>query len=474
MRHALITFGNEESYGLLFVGGELIRHGENVKFFDGERGGVAAVTERIKDWQPNFAMFSPLSNFYYPARRIAENLPDVTRVFGGHHAMALPSIINDNWVDAVVVGPVRGSIERLLNGEKGVIYTYPTTPSDMPKPARLKYYEDIPRMAKRYRKFVLSMMGCPWSCSYCSSSARHIQSIFSPKEHKDYYLTRRPVKDVIEETKLVMNYPTQEIEWVDDDVFSGKDCESWLLDFAESWTKNILKDSMCVDAYGDIKEVVPMYVSTTSHGAITISDKVLQSMKRCVNVVGMGIQAIRPDSLKLFNRQWDNEKKMKDAYDRLVSFGYRVNLQAIVGLPVKDPVEDAIETVLALQRIGPGSVCSVYPLMVYPGTELSEYCQRNMIGLNADCNGDTNSAIGSIYFDGQTWKKLRNICKLATLFVKYNVSEKWIRALINIDFDDETSRELSMVRYYECVTDRLPERGRDIFDEILKSMKLRY
>ncbi len=53
-----------------------------------------------------------------------------------------------------------------------------------------------------------------------------------------------------------------------------------------------------------------------------------------------------------------------------------VNLQGIVGLPIDDPVEDAIETLKGIQRIGPGSICSVYPLMVYPGTELSKLCEK--------------------------------------------------------------------------------------------------
>lgn len=477
MRHALINFGNEESYGLLFVGGELIKHRQHVRFFDAEQG-IAATTEKVLDWKPRFVMFSPLTTFFPKAIQLAKNIKEresgITTVFGGHHALACPDIIEDEDIDAVVVGPVRGSIERLLRGDRGVIYTYPKTPSDMPRPARHQYYKDIPRMKKRYRKFILSMLGCPWNCSYCSSSSGHIQKIFCPKEHRDYYLTRRPIDHVIEEAKQVMKYPTEEIEWVDDDIFSGRDCEAWLLDFAEAWTKNILKESDAVDAYGEVKEVVPMYVSTTSHGANTISDKVLESLKRCVKVVGMGIQAIRPESLKLFNRQWDNEAKMKAAYDRLTSFGYRVNLQAIVGLPIDDPVEDAIETVMALKRIGPGSVCSVYPLMVYPGTAMHDYCQKNQVGLNPDCSGDTNTAIGSIYFDSKTWRRLRNVCKLATMVVRYNISEKWFRALLDIDYDEMTSKKLSMVRYYECVTDRLPYKGKEIFDEILETMKLRY
>lgn len=88
--------------------------------------------------------------------------------------------------------------------------------------------------------------------------------------------------------------------------------------------------------------------------------------------------------------------------------------------------------------------------------------------------GDTNTAIPNIAFPPGVTRQLRNICKLGTLFVKYNIDEHWMRALMDIDFDQETSRHLSMVRYYECVTDRLKEKGDKIFNDILSNMKLRY
>jgi hypothetical protein len=55
MKHALITFGNEESLGLSFVGGELIKHRQPIRYFDGERDGLAATADRVADYQPQFA-----------------------------------------------------------------------------------------------------------------------------------------------------------------------------------------------------------------------------------------------------------------------------------------------------------------------------------------------------------------------------------------------------------------------------------
>jgi radical SAM superfamily enzyme YgiQ (UPF0313 family) len=283
----------------------------------------------------------------------------------------------------------------------------------------------------------------------------------------------------MEEAKSIVTPETQEIEWVDDDIFAGD--EEWLLEFIKEW-----KDfcGYIVDPYGDDqRRIIPMYISTTSHMVLKASDKLLRAFQPYVSAVGMGIQAARPESLKLFNRQWDNEEKMKAAYDRLVSFGYRVNLQFIVGLPVKDPVEDAIETLLAAKRIGPGSICSCYPLMVYPGTEMEKYCQEHNFEINSECNGDTNSGICNINFDNVTsreairssiMKRLRNICKLSTFFVKYNIDEPLIRALIEVGLNDETSAKLSMLRYRECVIDRLGAKGERIFNDILNTMKLRF
>ena len=460
MKVALIAFGNEESYGLLFVGGELLEHFQEIRFFDAERDDVE---DQLVEWEPEFIFFSPMTTFYPAATRVARNiksrLPHVVSVFGGHHATSRPQIVDSDEVDVVVVGPVRGSIEQIFSGKRGVIQTVPTVPTDMPWPARREYYRDVPRMASRYRKVMLSMPGCPWNCSYCSSASGHMRELFGAEAHKRYYLSRRPIPTIIEEAKEIIQYETHEIEWVDDDVFAGADVEEWMPEFVKTWEKEI---------------GLPMYVSTTSRFVMKVSDNVLATLKRIVNVVGMGVQAIRPESLKLFNRAWDNEKMMKDAYDRLCSFGYAVNLQCIVGLPIDDPIGDALDTIKGMQRIGPGSICSCYPLMIYPGTEMEKYCRERNIQLNDACIGDTNSAIPNILFSPDVTRQLRNICKLGTLFIKYNIDERWIRALINIDFDDETSRHLSMVRYYECVTDRLKEKGEQIFNDILATMKLRY
>lgn len=461
MRHALVTFGNEESYGLLFVGGELKEFGQDMRFFDSEKD--EDFIDSLVDYNPHYVMFSPMTTFfpraYAACQEVKERCPDVVSVFGGHHAIAVPQIAEMEGVDVVVRGPVRGSVEKILEGKQGLITTTPTTPDDLPMPARQEYFRDVPRMRDRYRKFMLSMLGCPFNCTYCSSAVGHTRERFGIEAVRNYFLTRRPLEHVLAEAEEIVSYPTEEIEWVDDDIFTGADVEEWLGAFIDEWKKRIDR---------------PMYISTTSQYALKVSDGLLKKLQPFVSAVGMGIQAIRPESLKLFGRQWDNEEKMKAAYDRLASFGYDVNLQAIIGLPVEDPVEDAMDTIKAMQRIGTGSVVSVYPLEIYPNTKMNTYVREKNFPLNEECVGDTNTGVTGIQFDAQTEKRLRNICKLATPFVRFGVDERWMRAMIDVDFDDETSKNLSLARYHDCVVDRLGERGESVFEKVIGGMNIRY
>jgi radical SAM superfamily enzyme YgiQ (UPF0313 family) len=169
VRCALVAFGNEESYGLLFVGGELLRLSAELRYFDAEMQDVA---DSVADWRPDYVLLSPLCTFFPAAvavcGTIRQRLPGVVTVFGGHHATSCPDISRDSRVDVVVVGPVHGALERILAGERSVIRTALTEPGDLAAPARREYYRDIPRMARRYRKIMLSMLGCPWGCTYCS------------------------------------------------------------------------------------------------------------------------------------------------------------------------------------------------------------------------------------------------------------------------------------------------------------------
>jgi hypothetical protein len=263
------------------------------------------------------------------------------------------------------------------------------------------------------------------------------------------------MEEILTEAKYIKDC-TEEIEWVDDDIFCGD--INWLDEFLDRWIEEI---------------GLPMYVSTTSISALKVSDKILAKLRKVVNCIGMGVQATNPKSLELLGRSWDNKEQLKKAYDRLVSFGFKVNLQCIIGLPVVNTIEDAIETIEGMKYIGQGCIASCYPLQIYPNTDIERYCIDNGFRFNYSCNGDTNSGMPGINFGEITNKRIMNLCKLVTMIIKYGIDKKWYMPLIDADLTN-CSEQLSQTRYFECINDRLPERANDIFQTIISGMRLRY
>ena len=71
-------------------------------------------------------------------------------------------------------------------------------------------------------------------------------------------------------------------------------------------------------------------------------------------------------------------------------------------------------------------------------------------------------------------KRIRNMTKMATMFIKYDMSERWMRALIDMDLNDPSSKQLSECQYLESLKFRLGDKIEDEFDGILKGMHFKY
>ena len=450
--------GNDMAYGLTFVAGELIKQGHGVKWFDGDE---ASVVSRVAAWKPNFVCFSPLSTFFPQAEELSAKiksvLPGVMSVFGGVHVFAVPECIKSHAIDIVVTGPVYGTVDEIIRSKpKSVVRGTPAPCHEM-LPAVRDYYSSIPRMAGRHRKYIMSHFGCMYNCSYCSTTL--IRKHYGADVYNQYWMTRRPVEHLIDEAKALLEFDTQEVSLEDDDALAGADVESWLESFTQAW-----KNEICL----------PMYANVTPQTVMKASDKTLKTLSRLVTSVQMGVQTARPESLKLFNRGFQKETQVKKAYERLSSFDIKVKLEIIIGLPVPDPIGDALDTIKLCQRVAPGGFTACFPLMLYPGTALYRKCLAEGVPLNDHCEYEWHSGEGSVRFDPETARRIKNLTKMATLFVKHNIDVRWMLALIDMDLTESASRQLSECSYLESLTFRLGEGVKKDFDSILAGMHFRY
>ncbi|NQU58886.1 MAG: cobalamin B12-binding domain-containing protein [Rhodospirillales bacterium] len=458
-KFALIHIGNDEVYGLEYVAAEIAAQGHTFQWFDGE---TDSVTDDIAAGGFDFACFSPLTTFFPPAvtlaRKLKKHMPSIRTVFGGAHITACQEHVNTDGIDIAVAGPVYGTIEQILTAEnKAVIKGEPVMPLNM-TPHRREYFDSIPRIGQRHRKTIMSHFGCVYACSYCAT--HNFRHEIGPKKYRQFYLTRRPVDHVIEEARVLLDFDTKEVCLEDDDALEGGEAEAWMNEFVPRWNKEI---------------GLPVYANVTPKTVTKVSDAHLRNFAKMVHFVTMGVQAARPSSLKLFNRQFQKEEQIKEAIDRLSEFGIGVKMELIIGLPVDDPVGDAIDSIKQAQRIGAGSFGAAFPLMLYPGTALHKWCQENNIPMNEECSFEWYAGVGSVKFeDPQVEKQIHNLSKLATFFIKYNIDERWMRALAAADLPEDASEQISKNNYYESLVARQGESAEDSFGKSLTYMNFRF
>lgn len=435
-KFALLHIGTHEVYGLCYVAGELAKGGHSFRWFDGEDENTV---HAIVDWNPDFICFSPLSAFFATAiklsREVKEQLPSARSVFGGIHVSAVPEIADLEEVDIVVIGPVDGTIDKIIQAKPSTIIKGQPLPPEYLKPAKREYYEQIPRIGTRHGKMIMSHFGCIYNCSYCAT--HRIREEYPPEEYKRHWLTRRPLADIIDEARWFREFPTTEVELSDDDMLYGPDIETWLTAFAAAWKNNI---------------GLPLVGNVTPLSVIRASNATMETLSELVCNVCVGLQSSEDETLRLFNRQFQTKKVFKEAIDRLHAFNIPVKIDIIIGNPVQDPISDAIETIKFAQTMGTQKViATIFPLMLYPGTKLTAWCIEHGIALNEECQFNFYGGVGSLRFDADTAKKLRNLTKLGNFFIACRIPEHWIRALIEVDIGDEAAHLIAKSNYQDSL-----------------------
>jgi radical SAM superfamily enzyme YgiQ (UPF0313 family) len=350
MKWCLVHIGNDITYGLAFVAGELLRMKHKIMWIDGDEN-IEELNKKIKDFQPNYICFGPLSTEFTRSLKLVKEfkkvLPSAKSVFGGKHVLAVPEEIKKNKdIDYLVWGPVYECIDKIIDSPpKTSIKGSPAYPCDM-KPALQEYFEQVPRMGNRERKYIMSHFGCVYNCSFCCTSVT--RNSYGAKTYKEYWLARRPVENMMEEAKMFLKFDTKEVCLEDDDVLygthEGADGTQWLAKFTKAWKKEIN---------------LPVYANVTPNTVVKATDEALAILADLCDTVQMGVQTTGGDSSKLFNRHFQDEKQVTEACKILTSYGLKVKLEVIIGLPnidglVPDTVTDAIKTIQMCQRLVPG------------------------------------------------------------------------------------------------------------------------
>ena len=201
----------------------------------------------------------------------------------------------------------------------------------------------------------LTTRGCPCSCSYCWNHA--FGRIFPGGQR----IRKRSVDHVIAElSEVASRFPFIQVMCIDDDAFFLRSDEE-IEDFAAKYKERVK---------------VPMWVTGATPLSVTRS-KLEPLAAAGLIAIRMGIQSGSSRTKKLYRRSHSNRSVLK-AVRLIDSYRDRIKLRQY-DIILDNPWEteaDLRETLLLLSRFPVPFETIIFPLTLYPGTDLAEKAQR--------------------------------------------------------------------------------------------------
>ena len=250
-------------------------------------------------------------------------------------------------------------------------------------------------------KNIITRRGCKYACSYCFN--REWNKLYKgmlPRGVVRY----RPVNSVIEEAlEIKSRWPVKMINFVDDNFVSSSD---WLHEFADKWP----------GAVG-----LPFFCSVRPDDVTLLKMSLLK--KAGCAIANMALESANAETRRSVLTRTSDSKKVIVAIDLARDMGIRTRLQNIIGLPMENPLKDALETLDFNIKVRPtSSWCAL--MQTYKGTEIHRIAER---GGYID---ESNDVTDQEFFGHSTLlikdrRKIERLHKLWPLLTTY----RWLRPL---------------------------------------------
>jgi radical SAM superfamily enzyme YgiQ (UPF0313 family) len=334
---------------------------------------------------------------YFPEE--GENDPDVDIVVRGPGDDVILGVLEGKYTEKIV----RGSLPNLAlikEPDRSILYKY-----DEFGKAKMKRF-----MANRY---------CPYICSYCFN--HHFREIYA--DQKPFFKQTYPVDHVIEEVKRVRDIYGLELAYFNDDnlAFDHK----WLAEFCKGMKSIDMK--FCGSVRAD-----------------SVDESILRMMaEHGCTFLNMALEAGSDSTRELLRRGKATYERVKESAYAAMKYGIKIRIQNMIGLPVENPLEDALLTLWCNQEINPNdSWVSLY--QPYGGTDLWKYClDKGYIKQGFVAHGQYDRT----QFDFPEAEQLYNLSIWWFFLVKHQIPEDFVRVLINVPLTQEQSKYLYELRF---------------------------
>jgi radical SAM superfamily enzyme YgiQ (UPF0313 family) len=374
----------------------------------------------------DFVMYSVMTGshrWFIDKNRDLKSKFDFKSVFGGPHFTFFPEeVIGDESIDHCVQGPAEEIIVDLVEGrikDKIIKGHLPLDVDEIPAPDRSILYK-YDEFGKSPMKRFMAGRDCPHSCKYCFNHLYH--DLYSDEKKKFFQITS-PDKMIDEILEVKEKYGLRLVYFNDDDFARNK---KWLEEFCEKF-----KSRVNLPFCGSIR-------------ADSVDDHYLELLADTgCTFMNIALESANPDTQKLLRRGNIKNEQIAYACVKAENLGIKIRLQNMIGLPVEDPLEDALETLSFNQslNISDSWVAIFQP---FPKTDLWKYCvEKDLIDKDTECNNFYEDTVLRI----PDADKINRLHRWWYFAIKYKLPIDLIRILLKQPFTKEINEELQDFRW---------------------------
>ena len=412
-----------DKLGILYLSAVLKEAGHSTDLIQCD---VDDIDTYMTDNKPDVLMYSVMSGEHKWFTQINAELKKKYKfvsVMGGAHFTFFPEAgEKDDAIDFVVIGPGEHVVVDIVEGKisnkviKGLI---PKSLEELPHPDRSILYK-YDQFGKSKMKRFIATRDCKNACTYCFNHTYH--RIF--KDQKSNFFQKTSPEKMVQEIKDVKNKYGLELVYFNDDDLT--DNHEWIIEFCK-----IYKEEINLPFCGSIR------ANSVDHDILDLL------MDAGCTFLNIALESANPETQKYLNRGNISNEQIEDVCVYAESIGIKIRLQNMIGLPVENSYQDAIDTLKFNQKINPtDSWASIF--QPFPKTKIWEQCmERGLIDENTESNNFYESSVLKI----ENIEKIDRLHKWWYFAIKYQMPIELVEILLEQPLTEDVKEKIQNYRW---------------------------
>lgn len=418
-----------EKLGIMYLSASLKASGHHASLVQTDKQNL---DDFIRDYRPDFVAFSIMTGDHVHALKTARYVKEkygIPNLFGGPHCTFFPEIGFEEDLDFVVQGQSEHLIIDIVEGRVKPGFHKAEMPGhldNLPFPDRDIFYQ-YAEFHDRPMKNIMTSRACPYKCSYCFNHSQYALTKVDGETKK--WFDRRSIENINREIhQIVSRYPLQKINFCDDSFIQS---QAWLHEFLEGYTREAGFPWICSLRANCLDEELASKMAASG-----------------LEMVSYAMESADPDvQQRLLHRGHITNGDIIRAIELFDRYQIRARMQNIIGLPLSNPLEDALNTVqFNMRHKVLDSWCSIF--QPYPRTALGQYCMDQGFITEDQLRYCTESFFDESKMKIENNSEIYALQKLWYFIVDSNLPLDLVQILIRGKFTTKIGDQIQKLRYH--------------------------